>query len=390
MNGFKQISATQLEFGNTKLDSGFLAELLLFYKSVNIVINKFMLDDLLSFCDFDTLYELVKSKRLNIYLRDNYVAGAIYDQNRFNIQVLGNEGENYRSILFQSINKRLRNSTKTLKLQDKLLEFVNPFVIPPELINMIRGEFKNPEYVKNCLEIFIKTQNRNYNLPSDTFLNFEDAEVFNGFETIRLATNFNFEEINAALKTMGSNAIINTPSLLLGISSSLIDLNISSEFNSHVLSSEISDSLIAAKFENIKRNNKNVFRNVEMFQETVLPEYSRLGDIIRSKEKSFSDLLLILDKAEKFKDWLDNIDEDKGIINEYYNKITEKTWMQSTPGKISRLLVFTATGTIVDSLIGAPIVSPVLSTFDQFLVDNIGRGWTPNRFVDHDLKSFLS
>ncbi len=390
MNGFNQITATRLEAGNTKLDSGHLAELLLFYKSVNIVINKFMLDDLLSYCDLETLYELVKSKRLNIYIRDNYIGGAKYNEDRYNIQVYTAKGENYKTILYKSINKILNNSTKAVNWQDKFLEFVNPFIIAPEDVNMIREEFTNEDYIKRCLEKTIQYHISDYSLPNNTELRFESGEPFNDLETLKLITNYNFDEINSIFQKINVPAVVNPPSLLLSVSSSLLDLNVSNNFNSHVLSSRLSDNLIALKYDDIVNKNKGILDGIELFQEVIMPEYSKVGDIIRSKGKSFKDLLLILEKAEKFKNWLDNIDDNRDIINEYYNKISEKTWLQSIPGKISRLLIFVASGPILDAMLGAPVISLVLSTIDQFLIEKIGNGWKPNRFIDDELKPFLS
>jgi hypothetical protein len=386
---FNKISASNLEHGNTKLDPGHLAELLLFYKEVNIVINQFMLDDLLNYCDFDTLSNLMSTGRLNIYLRENHFGGADYNENRYNIETIAKTNESYRSILFESINKKTRNSLKSLKLHDKLLSHIKPFRIPLELLNKIRGDFKNEDFVMKCLEKIISTQIANYKIPAKTRLKFEDGELFNNFETLNLVTNFDFISINKVFENLGITFRISPPTLLLDISSAFLDLYISDSFKSNVLSSSFDSQLINLKFDDLRIKNEELLRNISLFQEILLPNYKSVSEIIRSKEKSFSDLLILIEKADKFKDWLCRIDEEPNIIAEYYNKISEKTWLEKAPAKTIRFLLFTATGTFVDLLTGLPIASPALSAMDTFLIEQLASGWKPNQFIDNDLKSFL-
>ncbi len=386
---FEKISASSLKYGNTRLDPGHLAELLLFYKEVCIVINQFMLDDLLNFCDFDTLHNLISSGRLNIYIIENHFAGGQYPDNRYNIETFSKQNESYRSILYQSINKITHNSIKTLKIQDRLLKYIKPFRIPGELIINIRSDFKNEDYVKKCLQKVISTRILDYKLPSKTTLRFEESEPYNNFETFQLITNFDFGKINKTFENLNLTSRISPSTLLLNIGSAFLDLSISETFQSNVLSTDFDSQLIALKFEDLRIKNKELLKDLSLFQDITLPNYKKVSDIIRSKERSFADLLALLDKAEKFKDWLKNLDNDPNLINEYYKKISEKTWLETAPIKTIRFLLFTATGIFVDFATGLPIASPTLSAMDTFLIDKLAKGWRPNRFIDDELKLFL-
>ncbi len=389
MSNFAKILATELPNHNTNLDAGYLAELLLFYKQVNIVINKLTLNSLLEFCDIDTLFELVRSERLNIYIFENYIGGTMYDGEKYNVETFGIQNENYKNILYVAIQQRLHNSIKTLKYQDKFLQYIKPYEIPLELIPQIREEFKNNDFVHKCLEICIKHHIPGYKLPKDTHLKFVESEPVNDRDTFHLDTNFNFEDANNACKQLGLEFRINPPSLLLNISLSLIDLNLANNFNSNILSSSLNSLLIANKFDDIKVKDPRILEDIELFQEIVLPTYNNIGDVIRSKGKTFADFLPILDKAEKFKHWLDEIEGTPSIINEYYKKISEKSWLDTAPVKAARFVFFTATGLFADLLTGVPASSPILSAIDNFLISKIAQGWKPDQFVDNDLKDFL-
>jgi hypothetical protein len=355
---FEKISASSLKYGNTRLDPGHLAELLLFYKEVCIVINQFMLDDLLNFCDFDTLHNLISSGRLNIYIIENHFAGGQYPDNRYNIETFSKQNESYRSILYQSINKITHNSIKTLKIQDRLQKVISTSIL-------------------------------DYKLPSKTTLRFEESEPYNNFETFQLITNFDFGKINKTFENLNLTSRISPSTLLLNIGSAFLDLSISETFQSNVLSTDFDSQLIALKFEDLRIKNKELLKDLSLFQDITLPNYKKVSDIIRSKERSFADLLALLDKAEKFKDWLKNLDNDPNLINEYYKKISEKTWLETAPIKTIRFLLFTATGIFVDFATGLPIASPTLSAMDTFLIDKLAKGWRPNRFIDDELKLFL-
>lgn len=389
MSNFTRILATELPNHNTNLDAGYLAELLLFYKHVNIVINKLMLNSLFEFCDVDTLFELVSSGRLNIYIFENYIGGTKFDGEKYNVETFKIQNESYKNILYVAIQQRLHNSTKTLKYLDKLLGYIKPYEIPNELIPQIREEFKNIDFVHKCLDTCIKHQIPGYKLPKDTYLKFVESEPINDRETFHLETNFNFEETNVAYKQLGLEFRINPPSLLLSISLSLIDLNLANNFNSNILSSSLNSTLISNKFDDIKVKDPKIIKDIELFQEIVLPTYNNIGDVIRSKSKTFADYLPVLDKAEKFKHWLDDIEGTPTIINDYYKKISEKSWIETTPAKTARFLFFTGAGLFGDLLTGVPVTSPIFSAIDNFLLSKIAQGWKPNQFVDNDLKDFL-
>jgi hypothetical protein len=102
--------------------------------------------------------------------------------------------------------------------------------------------------------------------------------------------------------------------------------------------------------------------------------------------------LELLNKAKKFKDWLDRYDNDSSLAKEYLHETTRASWLETLPTKSVRWVVFNGIGVIVDILGGGGLgttASLATSAFDSFIFDKLAKGWKPNQFIQNDLERFL-
>ena len=120
------------------------------------------------------------------------------------------------------------------------------------------------------------------------------------------------------------------------------------------------------------------------FQNIVVADCPSIRDVMNSKSRTFDDFLTLLDKSEKFKEWIRKANPDDKLVSNYIKDVTSQSWGDKLPTRIIRYL-FT---NIVS--IGYPLVGQDLSLADSFLLDKIIKGWRPNHFIEKNLKPFLN
>jgi hypothetical protein len=94
----------------------------------------------------------------------------------------------------------------------------------------------------------------------------------------------------------------------------------------------------------------------------------------------------VLDKADKFKEWVIGKDPDEKIAAEYFKAVTTQGWINSLPAKVVRYFAPLAADVAIQ---GGGVVALGLSAVDQVLVERVLRGWRPNHFVDTTLRPFV-
>ena len=104
-------------------------------------------------------------------------------------------------------------------------------------------------------------------------------------------------------------------------------------------------------------------------------------------------MLPLLDKAAKFSGWLRGQKQDADLVQEYYKKVTEQSWINKLPNKIMRWALFTGIGLSID-MAGASGVGTsaglAVSAFDTFLLEKLMSGWKPNQFIEGPLRTFIN
>jgi hypothetical protein len=123
---------------------------------------------------------------------------------------------------------------------------------------------------------------------------------------------------------------------------------------------------------------------ISVFQEDVLDDLPNIRDAVNSGTRNFSDIVRLVEKAERFKKWLREQDEDEHLRKAYLREVLHVEWADTLPTKTLRWLLFTAAGLPLSAL-----ASLGLGAADAFLLDRVIRGWKPNQFIEGPLKDFV-
>jgi hypothetical protein len=113
-----------------------------------------------------------------------------------------------------------------------------------------------------------------------------------------------------------------------------------------------------------------------------------VAEAIRGGERTFDDLIKVLDEAERFRGWLRDKEPDADLLYEYYRAVTEPSWISTLPAKVFRWSIAVGLGAAVPGLTGQ-LVGAAYGLFDTFLLETLATGWKPNQFVDGELRNFV-
>lgn len=369
---------------NGKPNLGLIAENLLFYNRVNIIIDNHFLPNFIQEIGIDTLIELIEYHNLHLFIRENILAVSRRDNITHNAHdvVLIDPPLNKEGLILRAMEETGRKGYAR-RITNRLVPLVKGLNYDPKFTNEIREDFMNKEFMRKSISEIINNISNEINLsPSQIEYDFKLTNGGYYFQT-----NLNYEKINDQIKGKG---IIEPDTIMSEIIESRSDMYFASEFNSEIATKKISAQLMKSRFDIVQKSQKSS-ENIFAFNDFTL-DGKNIQSIINSGEKSMKDFIPILQKSEKFKNWLYEIESDKNIIKEYHTAVTKESWADKLPNKAYKWSFFTVLSAVIDAQIKANVALPMtlgLSLGDTFLVDKLFRGWKPNIFIENEIKPFV-
>ncbi|HUG12367.1 MAG TPA: hypothetical protein VMM36_15220, partial [Opitutaceae bacterium] len=260
---------------------------------------------------------------------------------------------------------------------------------PEPLAESFRSDFRNDAWVREGIRTAVATLAPR--MAADSSWNFQLVEDGDRFHAV---TNLDFTRVNAEYHTIvppEHSAV--TPATLLAALVHARELANLGAINETELGVTGMDAALIQRLIGRALRDSRYSSGLVSFQDFVFDEGRAIRNAVNSGESSFQDLLPVLERAKKFRAWLDGIAPDRNLVKEYYRAVTKETWIDRLPARVLRWALFTATGVGVDAAIGLPGVATTagaaLGLGDTFLVDRIARGWRPNQFVHGALGKFV-
>lgn len=197
-------------------------------------------------------------------------------------------------------------------------------------------------------------------------------------------SNIDFELINRRRAGLvPSQEPVTAAHLLSNILDARADLSLASFYGGDFVSTEVTSSIIQIRYAEILRRGQLNEEQLTSFRQVTLPDYPSLRETIDSGQRTFKDFLLLLDKAARFKEWLKTAAVDEGLLRSYLAGVSKEGWVQSVPAKTVRYLFTTA----LESQY--PLIGTAAAIADSFIVEKLLGGWRPNHFVENRLGPFL-
>lgn len=377
------------------VDSGAVAEALLFYKHVHVAADRGLLGNLITTIGPDSLCELLSSGHITLnYSRhqpaiiaktENYV--PVYNVGSFMVSADQNKRRFSKEGDLCQLVDRVVASKERKKLKTILLEktsFVNNTKLDKAKAAAItESQILDEQHLREAVRTLLENLVPNCRLPENWTFKALPADG-GGFYII---TDLDLVAMNKEYhKSVSPEHSSITPEYILShVVEATLEAELAARYMSELVTNKEISDIIRVRLSSILQRRERSVADIGLFQEVLLGEAHALREAITSGSRTFSDFLPVLERAARFKQWAADINPDEKLIKEYYASITKDSWISKLPTKLVRYLLTSAAGFALGAVPGL-----AMGALDTFLVDRIFRGWRPNHFVEGPLKRFTS
>lgn len=375
------------------VDFGVLAEALIFYQNVQVVANTRVLEDFVRILTPEVFLELLESDYLKVIYLSNYLGihtqGTGTPQERHNptcFSIGGRElGEQLPKLFRQVVSARERAN----KLATRAYQKIDIATHPDAIIDESRLELSDHDFTTAAATVILKAFAPTYKSNAPLFFRtVQDGNL------LRVKTNIDFAEANEAHRrlTQTNESQLFPAYLLTSILEMKGHLYFAATLNSEMAVQDVSAHLIQLRLARALARRGASQKAMQEFQEFAFEDARAIAHALTKDGRTFQELLPVLERARKFKEWLRDKPIDARLIREYYKEVIAPTWVDKLPSKVTRWLLLTGIGIGVDAL-GAgglgTVAAAGLCLADTLYVDKLLKGWKPNQFIEGPLRELV-
>jgi len=338
------------------------------------------------------LIELLTNRNLKILLRENLLGVASQQSNigqpLTDVVLINSKSLEKEEMIYRGIFKASGRRGYSNRITKKLVPLIESIKYQDNICDLVREDLNNADYIKQSINDTVKFHNPTLTLRPEEI----DYAFVKGNGGYIFHTNLNYEVINKNIPNNLNGKIIDPLGLMLNILETRGDMHLAAYLGAEIATTGIQTSLMKIKFHDIYNRTAKSSTDLFQFNDFTLSNGHAIREVINNGDKNFDDFFSILDKAEKFKVWLKNINDEKNILQEYHSAVTKETWVDKLPSKSFRWSIFTGAGLLADVLTTGGLGTAIglgLSIGDAFLLDKVLKGWDPSVFVDRQLKTFV-
>lgn len=389
---FKKICIKDKASTSSSLDISYLIDAMLYYGKVILLVHRNDMQILFQNLGKDLIKELVESGRLELRFKNNQLGTIIAPDGKYGISTFSGQDITAHSTLYQIDRLTTRNSINNSKFADEYSKLFSDYEYPKDFNEIIVSDFANTELKKKQITTYFDKVVPTYKLPDSIEINIEKDGEFIGVNTYKIESNLNLEEITKELRKNDPSIKydVDFSGFLLAVAESKGDIYISSDLESEIVTSDLYSKFIEIELSEIIAKRKKSENEINLFEDYILDNCYSLGTAFINGRISSKELLKILEKSDKFRDWLDKIPEEKNLLGEYNKAVMEKDFSDKIPTKTARFVILESIGLGLDALGAGGIgtaAAIALGSFDTFVLDKlINRKWKPNQFIDNTLK----
>ncbi len=376
---------------DSDVDLGLIAETLLFYEHVHIVFNATAIETFIRQVGVDAALDLFQRDNISATYVPGFVGVHSSKEGGVSLHSLiqgkmikkadGRKITDRKDLLEKlSLSTGLaRDSAKLEKLRRK----INLHNIPDDERSITRNAMqllKNQDFVQSIPNLVLSEI-------------YPDLDIGTGYEfSIRevngkflFNTNLDFDRLNLGLRDIDPSSEYNiTPAkLVTHLLNSESDAYFAANDLAEIVTRRVNAKIITKKFASLLSRRTASEEQLKCFEYVTIAEGRTVREVINSGERTFSDFLSLLDKADNFRDWIHGLDSNSSLLHEYHDAITKDSWLGSLPIKAFKFALFQGVG-----LCTTPIVGVTLSAADTFFMDKILQGWKPSQFICGPVRQF--
>ncbi len=374
------------------LDLGFLAECLLFYQKVRILVDAEAFRFLLGSCEPHLWIELIEMGALEIEYFDNMPSVLTPDMGtpteRHDFGLIAADEMRFPQVLTRALEGRVGPSGRNFsRLCIKFTHSVMRSEYTGDLLNAARSDLDDQQYVLSATKGLLSCVAPEYTPPAP--LVFQPIRCPDGFRTIE--TNIDFEAANKSYhrRVHPDGSHLSAAAILAHLAATRQEIDVASRHNADVALSPIHSIMAGCKLAALVQREAQRSEALDAFEEFTVESRS-IREAVNSGQRCLAEVIELVRKAHKFKAWLKKLDNPEKLCEEYCSEVSHLGWADKLPAKTVRWLMMSAAGGLLYHHVSAGLAcSQVLSAADALLLDKLLKGWRPNQFVEGPLKRFL-
>lgn len=381
-----------MQIGSNPIDIGMLLECMLFYETTNVVATPAILKQLLFDIGIDNLTELTEEGILKIIYTESFA--GIKTENESNLEfhapvIFSSLQHTFQDVIRKNCIELTGKEGKGRRAARRLEQHVEVIHHDDIVAQGAKEALLDQSYLKKAIPITIKRLLTLSEIPTDIEFQTEDTP-----KGIIVRSNIDYIKINQIYHQFVSPTHSSiTPAFIF---SNLFDVECDLYFSSNLLSeiatSPLRSDLILERLGYLVNRSQKSKGAISRFNEFVLNDTKTVREAINAKKVDINEMVEIIKKSRKFKDWLKKQSPTADLLKEYYKATTTDSFIDRLPGKTTRWFIFTGIGMAADAIATGGVGTAVGLTFsalDGFLLDKIIKGWKPSQFIEGDVKSLL-
>jgi hypothetical protein len=392
---FKAITfATQNKLDpNAPLDIGCLVESMLFYQQATVIADKSILKQLIQYLGIERLITLIDEGLLKIKYTESLV--GVFTNTINNTQYHDTVEISSPKLTFQDEIRKLcidvtGRSGKGRRLAQKIENKIQVLKHDHVILEGARYSILDQAYIDPAVKLIIKQL-----CPEVVDVSGLQFNTFMTANGIVVDTNINFDELNRLYhkSVSPSHSTLTSAHFLTHILDTERELYFAATGLSELASSQLSADLASQKIDYIIDKSRKSSSTLSNFNTFVFNDSKAIREAVNSEKIDLDDLLEVLIKSKKFKEWIAGLKPEEDLIKSYYKEVTKETIVDKLPVKSVRLSLFTGLGFAVDAFVPGGIGTAAgiaLGVLDTFYLDRMILGWKPNQFIDNEVKRLIS
>jgi hypothetical protein len=341
---FDSICIRQTGFGNEPpLDLGLLAEALLFYQRVVLVLNRAVFMQLLEALGPDGFLRLTRSEYVECLYCNQFTEVSTEDvagpTERFFLAVAEMPHTAIDQLATEEFRRITGKSGRGRRLADKFLQHISDIRLDPTIPESATADALNPEYTARLVRDGLGIMAPRYNLPQEVAFELEPLPE----RRMKLSTNLDFERVNRSWR-FGQDQQITAAHLLDWVLKVHEEFAFAGHFASEMVSNPFSSSLLRTKTEDLLARERSVAVQ-DALHHFMFEDARSVREAVNSGERSLLDALELSERGRRFRDWTSTVDVDEDLVREYLRACTAESWIDQLATKAVRFLLVTGGGT---------------------------------------------
>ncbi len=373
-----------------QIDLGALAECLVFYGQVTIVLNPGSFGELVRLCGAEMFSELINEGFLNVeFMNGGY--GVRTENAGTKAEVHFPVSYALPSLDLNQVAKKAfaevtGKSGKGHRMAERIVPKIKRHRLNSNVMQIAQQDFEDVDFLQQSAREIV-----GYFLPDLPEAKSFFIQLHRVGDSYSVETDLDFLSVNRLLAKRISPELFNlAPAQILSrIVNCRAGLEISAMAQAELATNELESALVGHRLRSVLNRRNKSLEQMELFQRVTLRNGKAIREALNDQPDRFPELLDVLRRGRRFREFVVGLEgPNEELLAAYTEAISKDTWIGSVPAKTFRWAIATGLSVALTGTIGLG-VGVAYGFADELILDRLIGGWRPNQFVNGSLKRFI-